>query len=121
LKLATKDVQNDVLSCEGEKMINYSTVDRVAFDLIPEVGHLPYAFVRSIIEKHINNARMELIKVAYAESDISKKLMEKKYEQSNRSEKNQHDKNNLHTTPHEMRKHRNKKRESSCQIFKFPK
>jgi hypothetical protein len=102
-------------------MINYSTVDRVAFDLIPEVGHLPYAFVRSIIQKHIDNARKELIKVAYAESDISKKLMEKKYEQNNCSKKNQYDQDHLHTTSHQMRKYRNKERKNSCQIFKFPK
>lgn len=102
-------------------MINFSTIDRIAFDLVPEVGHLPYAFVRSIIEKHLQNARSELIKVAYAESDISKKLMEKKNEQSDRSKENQYNKDNLHKTPHQVRKHRNNEGKNSCQIFKFTK
>lgn len=54
--------------------VTYSTIDRVAFDLVPEAGHLPYAFVRAIIKKHLNNARMELLKVAFADCDIQPKL-----------------------------------------------
>lgn len=56
--------------------ITYSTIDRVAFDLVPEVGHLPYAFIRSIIQKHLNAARVELLKVAFADCDIKPKSEE---------------------------------------------
>lgn len=64
--------------------ITYSTIDRIAFDLVPEVGHLPYAFIRSIIQKHLNNARVELLKVAFADCDIKPKQEEEKQHESDR-------------------------------------